>query len=804
MFKFKKMLLYFLVMVVMSSFSQFQGHSNVYAGNVETVRDDKGVWFITGPKHVSLFDVFEAMGYAVASDRLWQMELYRRQANGRLAEIFGTDLLQTDIYMRTIGYSDAELQAGFNDLDGEIREVINGYVAGINRRIAEIYDDLSPLPFEFTALDIFPECWTSKDILAWVAILQRNFDSEALNLTQIENAALYQKLVTSFGYEAGSDMFEDLRWTNDPDAQTVIDSSSTVSMKKTESSPLKVKRASTPDFKKVAVNMTKNRDRVVNQLKKINAYVKMGSYAWAVAKDKTETGNPILYSGPQMGFSVPSIVLEGSIDAGGVKISGMLVPGIPVIIIGRTPHHAWSMQVGHAHTTDYYLESSEPENVILHRSETIRIAGEEEDFLLPIFRTSHGPVINPMPYNPETYDPNSAGPIISWKYSHWGYEFNSIKGFLALAKADSMDEFGEGIEHLALSQHFCYADRDGNIAYWMSGRDPVRYSGEWRLPQGFADVPLEWDSEELISRSTDRNAARGFYGGWNNKTHSGYDNCYNSSRNVYGPFHRAHVIYDYFDENLANNKKLSFDEIRHLALNIATTDSFGEGGNPWKFVSQDFTAAVSEAGLTPDRKDALKLLRKWDGHFVAGGETQWASGPDRADAWIIMDAWIREVIRLTFADELGDSQPIELLFNVLLHGLAGENSGIVNNYNWFQNADTGSPQTDGEIIVTALDTVLGNLGTPPWGINARGDIPYKHDMLGQVVHTMPFSSRSTYAYCVEYGQDGPVRIESMFPLGESGNIFMNSIGVLVFDDHFFSMTPLYDEFIHRSFPLFDD
>jgi len=141
-----------------------------------------------------------------------------------------------------------------------------------------------------------------------------------------------------------------------------------------------------------------------------------------------------------------------------------------------------------------------------------------------------------------------------------------------------------------------------------------------------------------------------------------------------------------------------------------------------------------------------------------------------------------------------EDQAQGVLFNVLLHGLAGESSGIVNNYNWFQNlSDSTTPQNADAIIVQALDNVLGELGDKPWGENARGVIEYRHDIFGEV-HTTPFASRSTYGHCVEFGPSGPVRIESFFPLGESGNIL---------SPHFLSMAELFDAFEHRPFPLFD-
>jgi len=111
--------------------------------------------------------------------------------------------------------------------------------------------------------------------------------------------------------------------------------------------------------------------------------------------------------------------------AGGLNVSGMIIAGLPAIVIGRTPHHAWSMQVGHAHTVDYYMESSLG---TLNRTDTIKVAGGA-DVVWPIYRTAHGPVVN-------------ASPIISWKYSQWGYEFKVIKAYLGLARATSMDSSG--------------------------------------------------------------------------------------------------------------------------------------------------------------------------------------------------------------------------------------------------------------------------------------------------------------------------------------------------------------------------
>lgn len=776
---------------------------------VTTTRDDKGVWFIKeNAPGADLYSVFEAMGYNVATDRLWQAELYRRAASGRLAEIFGSDFLTQDILARTTGYSDAELESGFDGLDKETRIIITAYVDGFNRRLDEINANPQLLPFEFAAMGITPEAWTTDNILSWMSTLLRQFDCEATDPGQIDNLSLLNELQTKYP-TVFMDMFNDLRWVNDPEALTYIPDTSSAKFisgtSRTISSLPSLDNCSyeIPDLRKTAQKIKRlYRERDEN-LQKINAKVKMGSYAWVISKDRTQSKNPIIYSGPQMGFTVPSIVLEGSIEAAGLNVSGMSVTGIPGIVIGRTPHHAWSMQVGHSHTVDYYIETPsdvDPVPVM----ETIKVAGES-DITIPLWKTSHGPVINPVPYDPSTYDYNTDGPIISWRYANKDHEFTTLKGFLGLARAEDMDSFGNSIEEIGLSQHFCYADKDGNIAYWMSGFDPVRpAAGDYRLPQGALGQALDWDETVLKTRSTDRNTSQGFYCGWNNKTNKDYADSYNSFSYKFGPFNRAQVIHDY----LAAHDNLTFEEVRDLAANIASTDtSFtSRGGSTWKFIDYYFTAAVNIAS-TDDRLDALAMFDDYDGHFVSEGMENWTSGTDRADAWVLLDAWIDKVMELTFKDELGDElysdQNTNILFNVLLHGLAGTGSGVVNNYNWFANEDTSAPQTAEDIIVTALDQVLADLGTKPWGTGTRTEIEFTHDMIGKV-HSIPYACRSTYAHCVEYGDSGPVRIESMFPLGESGNILMGSGGVPEFDDNFYSMTPVYDYFAHREFSLFEN
>ncbi|RPI77236.1 MAG: penicillin acylase family protein, partial [Desulfobacteraceae bacterium] len=623
----------------------------------------------------------------------------------------------------------------------------------------------------------------------------------------IDNAALLQGLQAKFGPAEGFGLFEDLRWLNDPDAPTMIPQRKTY--KKQSYSFNRAVPFRRHDLQKAVQQIHAGKRTRENVLKKININLnKMGSYAWVVSGKKTASGHPILYSGPEMGFSAPAIVSEGSIETPDFAVSGMNFAGVPAIAIGRTPYFAWSMQVGQGHTVDYYAEN--PSAVFLHRIETIKVAGSE-DITIPIYRTAHGPVVYPLPYDPE----NPGDVILSWKYAHWGLqEFSFLRSNLEMSKAKNIKQFVQAVDRIPMSMHFCFAHRDGSIGYIMSGKDPVRPAGvETRLPL-LGDGTQEWLVNQYKPRPFDLNPRQGFYGGWNNKAAADYDTNNALSLYQYGVFHRAHAVQDY----LKARHNLTFEELRDLALNIATTDSPGEGGNPWKYAGPYFTMAVL-GDPSPERLRALYLLSKWDGHFPAGGPAQWAFGTVRHDAWVLVDRWVDKVMEATFADELlfvdpttgevlktwRDEYP-NILFNVLLHALAGGSSGVVNQHDWFQDtAGTGKPSTASGIIVAALDAVLAELGPRPWNA-PRGEISYNHDLLG-ALWTMPFSWRSTYGQAVEMGPRGPERIQSMFPLGQSGNILFGGLGpagnpVPLFDPNYFSMIEVFDSFAHRDFPLF--
>ncbi|MGH9903281.1 MAG: penicillin acylase family protein, partial [Pyrinomonadaceae bacterium] len=165
--------------------------------------------------------LFEAYGYTVAQDRLWQLELNRRAARGRLAEIFGPAALNSDRLARTVGYTDAELDAQFARLNAEEQEIFNAYVGGINRYLAEVVAaDPLKLPFEFHALGFSPAPWTVRDSVAFGVFMVRRFGE--IGGREVTNQLVLNSLVAIHGQAAGYAVFNDVRWVNDPDAPVTV------------------------------------------------------------------------------------------------------------------------------------------------------------------------------------------------------------------------------------------------------------------------------------------------------------------------------------------------------------------------------------------------------------------------------------------------------------------------------------------------------------------------------------------------------------------------------------------------------
>ena len=772
-------------------------------------RDDRGVWFI---QDGSMENVMEMMGYNHAVDRLWQLDIFRRGARGNLAEIFGPTALSNDRFQRSLSYRAEEIEAFWNDLSEENKAIITSYVAGINRRIAQVNftaaqaaggDDVaSLLPVEYSALGVTSVVpYTIRDVMQHMSEIQRGFSMRRFGLEQVQNARILQGLQEKYGAEQAAVMFNDLRPTVDLATQTMIyDENGAKTNAEVPPMPLAYLKDDAPDFDAFIADFGVRAMERENYLKSIGAFVKSGSMAWAVSGDKTASGNPILYSGPQMGFNAPDVICEGSIESDYMNVSGMMIVGIPAILVGRTPHHAWSMQVGHASCWDYYVDDIEN---LTGRMETFHVAGGESSEV-EFGYNERGPFVSVID-----------GKALVFQYAHKGYEFDLYGGIHALARAESMDAFSDGIGKVGITQHFTYVDGDNNIGYWLSGRTPVRQPGDYRVPQGVLanqDV-LEWDAANIMPNVHERNPAKGYYAGWNNKADDNWVDYAGTAG--FGPYQRGHLIRDYFNAFDPENP-WSFEDLRDFPNTLAANTRFYAGGNPWHYLESIVKPAVENAP-TQARQDAMTMMDEWDGQLIPGGLDGLISGTDHSDGGLFLEALVNKLIDLTFLDELGVPESTNLpdtlyRFQTFLHMTGGY--GLDKEYDWFTNLDNPSaPQTSQDVIVTAVDEVLADLGQRPWGQGIRPSIVFNHFIFRDVtlppistaLGTEPVleSHRATYSQVVEFGPNGPVRIESAIPLSQSWNILGTPFAPVA-DDYFFNFRDDFANYRLRPFPLFGE
>ena len=264
--------------------------------------------------------------------------------------------------------------------------------------------------------------------------------------------------------------------------------------------------------------------------------------------------------------------------------------------------------------------------------ETIHPAGGDP-VTIPIYRSHHGPIVDPYPYDPDNPP-----------------DFDRFVGLRPLGTRGG---------HRRVDARFRARDEHGGV---RRGRRKRRAPASTSpMPTGTATSPTGCRAGTRSGRQAshpalpagrrrhpgvDRRAspvgARREYrrrattaAGTTRRRSTTTTRPNNLWYNI-GPFHRAHVVEDY----LSTHDDLTFEEVRDLALNIATTDSFMSGGNTWSFVADTFKAAVA-ADPSPDRDAAIAMLDAWDGHFVAGGPAEWRMGTLRADAWVLQDAWIQ-------------------------------------------------------------------------------------------------------------------------------------------------------------------
>jgi penicillin G amidase len=400
------------------------------ADDVEVWRDSLGVPHLWAGGED---DLFFAQGFVHAQDRLWQMELFRRVAEGRLAEVLGPGLLDSDVFLRTIGNWRA---AGEQEavLDPASRRALDAYAAGVN---AAIDGWSGALPPEFVALGIRPERWTVRHslaiekIMAWDLALYggaAEATRSALRLDPVVMRALHQDYP--------------------PYGPTII-----------EPPPIPGPAAALLDA----------------------ASVTRASNAWVIGGSRTVSGKPILANDMHLALRAPSLWHLMALHGGGYDVAGMTLPGVPHVIAGHNRALAWGFTNAMVDDADLFLERVDPSDSTRYLvpggtapfrvvEERFRVKGWDSVAVRRIRLTRHGPVLN------DVRDP-AGRDLIALRWA--GHDpSRSFTAFPALNRADGRAAFEAAVAAFDNPhQNVVFADTAGNFGYVMGGRVPARSQG---------------------------------------------------------------------------------------------------------------------------------------------------------------------------------------------------------------------------------------------------------------------------------------------------------------------------------------
>ena len=753
---------------------------NVNGEVVKIYRDDFGTPHIFAETNRGLF---EAYGYAVAQDRLWQLELNRRAARGRLAEIFGPTTVNADRAARVTGYSDAELDAQFATLTAEEQEIFDAYLGGINRYIGEVaLSPLTKLPFEFHALGFFPQPWTRRDSAAFGAFMVRRFGE--IGGRELTNLSVLDSLIAAHGPTNGFAIFNDVRWINDPDSPVTVPTSGAIGKKQ------KTASLSAAQLKIVSAHkLDISEDDAKTTWASLGVPTKLGSYAWAVSEARSASGFAMLYGGPQMGFSVPEVLHEVQLNGGnGFNVSGMAFAGVPPVLIGRNDHVAWTSTTATGDNLDHYIETTcnagagPGSGYVFNgactpfeaRLETINVRGASP-VLLTVLRSVHGPVVG-----------TSGANVITQKRAHWQRELESVHAFFGFNRARNLNHFEAAVKLIPTSHNFIYADKSGNIAYWQAGQVPLRPAGfDARLPFP-GNGSAEWPGG-ILPIPTSINPAQGYLANWNNKPSVDYDNADNQ---VFGKQFRNWELID----RLATGV-ISLEDMRDIPKDIARVKAIGREA---RFLKPYLLLALNDVPPAhPLAAQAKAIIEAWDGNAFADA----VSSTNLHSGEVIFSTWLSLMLINTYGDELG-ARVSEASSNMLIHSLdfalTGQ-SGVPPSRDYFNGIDPKAVMS--ATFAQALTVLAAAQGANPAAWTApRGAITFTHPLLG-VVASVPNSNRATYGQIVVLGRPR-ITGETIFTLGQSGFLQLVLPSSFSFDPHFFDQLGLYRNFEYKPMRFF--
>lgn len=440
---------------------------------VTVFRDSMGIPHIYASNEE---DLYRTVGYVMAQDRMWQMDLMRRITTGRLSEVLDPGLVEADQLFRALDFPKKSRMV-IAQTDPAILRCVEAFTNGVNQYITQ---NQKKLPFEFTMLAYKPEPWEMEHsfnligYMAWDLSSGWNTDMSLYKIQQLVPDTLFRELLPDMTVHQ-IPVFPEFMVSNP------------------------------------GLELQSAMSAAIGIIEKLGLQVFEASNNWAVSGKKSETGKPIMANDMHLGLMAPGIwyqmhqVIEGSLN-----VTGVALPGAPFIIAGHNEDIGWGMTNVTVDDLDFYLETINPadsnqylldgnwKDMVLVE-EHIPVKGADEPALRINRFTHRGPVVSGFK---GVQDKVMSA---SWQ----GNEFsNEVRSVYLLNRAANWEEFREALRTFnSVSQNVVYADRFGNIGLQTAAGVPIRHSGgilvypgdtslyDWQGTVPFEELPSTYNPE---------------------------------------------------------------------------------------------------------------------------------------------------------------------------------------------------------------------------------------------------------------------------------------------------------------------
>lgn len=616
--------------------------------DVDVFRDEHGVPHIFAQNEE---DLYRAVGFAMAQDRLWQMDLLRRVTQGRLSEILGKDQANTDLLMRSLRIQEKS-ELVLAQAEPEIKAALTAFSEGVNWYIMKY-----PLPPEFKVLGYAPEFWEpvhSINLIGYMA-----WDLSAGWGTEY----FLHRLRSQVSDEMIAEMIPDL--TNH---KTVV----------------------YPEFGDINLQAGNTILNASENLRNLGVEIFSGSNNWAVSGKKSTSGMPLMANDMHLGLFAPGIWYQmHQVVDGKVNVTGVVLPGQPFVIAGHNNRIAWGMTNVMVDDLDFYAEKiNEDSTKYLFDGEwrdfeikDILIKTKEGEDIHKTLRFTHrGPMVNEFKKEKET--PLS----VRWLGNEMS---NEIRSVYLLNRAQNWDDFRNAAStFISVSQNIVYADVDGNIGLQCSAGVPIRegsgiqiYPGDsskydWKGLVPFEELPYEFNPE------------RGYVSSANNKTVNG-DYPYYISH-----WFATNSRIDRIREMLEAREKLGIEDFKAMQSDFKS------------ITSEELTPAYLESlqkftGWNETEQQAFDKFKNWD--YTLGLESQAASIFE-----ILYRKSMFNLVKDDLSPELFESIKGErmLLENLMINILADNRESA-----WVDNIQTEQTETFDDLVIQSFKETVEELST---------------------------------------------------------------------------------------------